>query len=81
VTCREKVSRLSVERFLNRREATLEVLVDLRQVVCHALLLLSTVSISNATSSEASRGCGGFSSLEFRLSKLSGESRLADSYR
>src|SRR4029453_16058587 len=32
----------SVEGFLHRREATLEVLVDLRQVVCHALLLLQS---------------------------------------
>src|SRR5215213_11581180 len=30
----------SVEGFLHRREATLELLVDFRQVVCHALLLL-----------------------------------------
>src|SRR5215213_5103998 len=46
----------SVEGFLHRREATLKVLVDLRQVVCHALLLLrSTVGVSHATSREASR--------------------------
>src|SRR4029453_13319805 len=44
----------SVEGFLHRREATLEVLVDLRQVVCHALLLLrTTVGVSHATSREA----------------------------
>src|SRR5215210_7229312 len=44
----------SVEGFLNRREAALEVLVDLRQVVRHALLLRrSTVAVSHATSRDA----------------------------
>src|SRR5688500_17741805 len=45
-----------VERFLNRRVATLELLVDLRQILCHTLLLLqSSVSIYHATSREATR--------------------------
>ena len=45
-----------VEGFPSRRVATLEVLVDLRQVVCHALLLLqTTVGVPHATSREASR--------------------------
>src|SRR5919112_6205153 len=46
----------SVKGFLHRREATLEVLVDLRQVLCHALLLRQTTAgVSHATSREALR--------------------------